>query len=73
MIEYIFRHNGIIHVLQTKPSQNRKLGMGYVVQTYHFSPEQVASGKLSADKDVCFDCPFSYKMNNGKSGGLNPS
>lgn len=67
--EYIFTHNNVVHVLQTKPSSNSKIGVGYVVQTYHFSLEQVANNNLKLDAGTCFDCPFSYNQNGGKSGG----
>lgn len=67
--EYIFTHNNVVHVLQTKPSSNSKIGVGYVVQTYHFSLEQVANNDLKLDVGTCFDCPFSYNQNGGKSGG----
>lgn len=37
-IEYIFHHKGIVHVLlQTRPSTNSKLGIGMIMQTYHFA------------------------------------
>jgi hypothetical protein len=67
-IEYIFHHKGIVHVLQTKPSANSKLGIGMVMQTYHFSLDQVISVDFTQDKDNCRDCPMSYNQNGGKSG-----
>jgi hypothetical protein len=67
-IEYIFKDDSVVHVLQTKPSANSKLGLGYIVTTYHFSVGQVISTNLTDDADVCFDCPFSFNQNNGKSG-----
>jgi len=68
-IEYTFTYNGCVHVLQTKPSGNSKIGMGYVVQTYHFAEEQVRDNNFTDDTNTCFDCPYSYNQNNGKSGG----
>lgn len=68
-IEYIFERDKIIHVLSCKPSANRKLGLGYMVHTYHFSIEQVETGDFTLDSRNCLDCPYSYNMNMGKSGG----
>lgn len=68
-IEYIFRRGDQIHVLQTKPSANSKLGVGYITTTYHFSLSQVASNNFKDDANTCFDCPFSYNQNNNRSGG----
>lgn len=65
--EYIFILNGIIHVLQYKASENSKLGFAFVVQTYHFAPEQLKD--FTKDSKTCMDCPMSYNQNNGKSGG----
>lgn len=67
-VEYIFEKDKIVHVLVCKPSANRKLGVGYIVHTYHFSVEQVSSGDFTLDSRNCMDCPYSYNMNNGKSG-----
>ena len=68
-VEYIFTHNNVVHVLQTKPSNNSKIGTGFVIQTYHFSIEQVVNNNLKLDSGTCFDCPFSYNHNGEKSGG----
>lgn len=68
-VEYIFEKDKIIHVLSCKPSANRKLGIGYMIHTYHFSVEQVSSGDFTLDSRNCLDCPYSYNMNHGKSGG----
>jgi hypothetical protein len=68
-IEYVFRNGDQVHVLQTKPSANSKLGAGYIVGTYHFSIDQVLSVSLTLDAKTCFSCPYSYNMNGGKSGG----
>ena len=67
-VEYIFEKDKIVHVLVCKPSANRKLGVGYMVHTYHFSIEQVTTGDFTLDSRNCMDCPYSYNMNNGKSG-----
>ena len=67
-IEYIFHHNGIVHVLQTRPSTNSKLGIGMIMQTYHFALSQVIDLDFTQDKDNCRDCPMSYNQNGGKSG-----
>lgn len=68
-IEYIWRRDRVIHALVLKPSENKKLGFGMVIHTYHFSVGQVASGDLTDDTDCCFDCQFSFNQNGGKSGG----
>ena len=68
-IEYIFRHGDQVHVLQTKPSANSKLGAGYITTTYHFSIDQVINNNFKDDVKTCFDCPYSYNMNGGVSGG----
>lgn len=69
MVGYTFTYNNVVHVLQTKPSANKKIGVGYTVQTYHFSFEQVRNNNLVLDSGNCFDCPFSFNRNEGKSGG----
>lgn len=68
-IEYVFRNGDQVHVLQTKPSYNSKLGAGYITTTYHFSLSQIISSDLTLDAKTCFDCPYSFNMNGGKSGG----
>lgn len=68
MMEYIFKDKKVIHVIQCKPSANKKLGMyNMVIQTYHFSEEQLTD--FRNDKANCLDCPYSYNQNEGKSGG----
>lgn len=67
-IEHKFKKDGIIHVIQLKPSENKKLGkFNLVIQTYHFSEDQLQDFKNDAAN--CLDCPYSYNMNGGKSGG----
>lgn len=68
-IEYTFKLNNQIHVLQTKPSSNSKLGAGYITATYHFAVEQVVNNNIKLDANTCFDCVYSYSHNGGKSGG----
>lgn len=65
-LEYIFKHNNVINVIQLKPSANSKIGFGYVVQTYHFSPEQFKDFK--SDSLNCLGCPFSFSSNTELSG-----
>lgn len=68
-MEYIFQANNVIHVLKTKLSENSKLGFGFVVHTYHWSVDQIASGVFTNDSHNCMDCPYSYNQNGGKTGG----
>tara|TARA_R110000851_G_scaffold13330_1_gene45541 strand:+ start:2338 stop:3099 length:762 start_codon:yes stop_codon:yes gene_type:complete len=68
-IKYIYRLGDTVNVLNAKVSQNSKIGIGYIIQTYHFSMEQVQNASLVNDKASCLDCPLSYNQNNGKSGG----
>lgn len=68
-IRYVYRLVDTINVLNAKVSQNSKIGIGYIVQTYHFSIEQVINVSLVNDEKSCLDCPLSYNQNNGKSGG----
>jgi len=67
-IEYLFKNGDQIHVLQTKPSANSKLGHGYITTTYHFSVDQVQSNNFKDDAKTCFSCPYSFNQNGGKSG-----
>jgi hypothetical protein len=68
-IEYIYSDKKNIHVIQAKVSQNSKIGIGYVIQTYHFSIDQVINNDFKLDKNNCLNCPYSFNQNNGKSGG----
>ena len=68
-IKYIYRTSNTLHVLNAKVSQNKKIGMGYIIQTYHFSIDQIKENSLVNDKESCLDCPLSFNQNNGKSGG----
>jgi len=65
-----FTHNGIVHDIQISTTTNKKLTeFNVIMQTYHFSIEQVANLDLNQDAKTCFDCKFSYNQNDGKSGG----
>lgn len=71
-MKYVFSTNNgrIIHSIDFKKSENKKLGAGSrVVQTYHFSVDQVLAVDLSHDEVNCMDCPYSFNQNGGKSGG----
>jgi|TARA_B110000908_G_C10257857_1_gene456870 hypothetical protein len=67
-IEYVFIDKKVVHILQLKPSQNSKLGFGMVVQTYHFSLEQIKANEFKLDKSNCLGCPYSYTSEGEKSG-----
>ena len=67
-IEYIFSTNNgtIVNVIEFKISQNSKIGEGLVIQTYHFSIDQVKQNDFTLDSANCLDCPLSrsngYKL-----------
>lgn len=65
-LEYIFKYNNVVNVIQLKPSANSKIGFGYVVQTYHFSPDQFKDFK--EDSLNCLGCPFSFSSGTELSG-----
>lgn len=68
MVEYKFKKNGVIHVIQCKPSMNKKLGLyEMMIQTYHISEEQLQDYRN--DSANCLDCQYSYNQNGGESGG----
>lgn len=58
-----------VTVLQIKKGQNSKLGSTKMIQTYHFSIEQILQNDFKNDLHNCGDCKFSYNQNNGISGG----
>ena len=58
--DFIYVQNNIVNVIQFKASQNSKIGFGTVVQTYHFSIEQVINNDIKLDALNCLDCPLSY-------------
>jgi len=68
--EYIYLDSkkGIVNVLVCKPSQNSKIGFGFVVQTYHFSIEQVQNLDFKSDLANCLNCPYSFSSNTELSG-----
>ena len=68
-LKYIYKLNNTINVLNAKVSANSKIGMGYIIQTYHFSVDQVKEASLHKDEASCLDCPLSFNQNNGNSGG----
>tara|TARA_R110000796_G_scaffold58413_8_gene134984 strand:+ start:541 stop:1257 length:717 start_codon:yes stop_codon:yes gene_type:complete len=68
-LRYIYKTNNTVHVLNAKISQNSKIGIGYILQTYHFSIDQIKNNDIKQDTNSCLDCPLSYNKNNGKSGG----
>lgn len=67
--EYTYIDNNIIHVIQLKKGQNKKLGVDrLMIQTYHFDIDQVENIDLTLDANNCLDCPFSFSNNDpGKS------
>lgn len=64
--KYIFRDHDLVHVLSLKVSQNSKLGLAIVLQTYHFSVDQFDD--FTQDQINCMGCPFSYSANTELSG-----
>jgi hypothetical protein len=68
-MKYIFLKNDIIHSIDFKKSQNSKIGDGNVIQTYHFSIDQVMNNDFTQDKSNCLNCRFSFNQNEGRSGG----
>ena len=65
---YNFRTGNIVHSLDVKYSANSKIGIGIVLQTYHYSIEQVENNDFTLDAFNCMDCPYSFNQNDGKSG-----
>ena len=70
-MQFNFILNNVIHSIDIKKSATPKLAesSARILQTYTFSIEQVLNKSLVNDKEVCFNCPFSYNQNNGKTGG----
>lgn len=71
---YISQDGKTLHVLNltvfTETSNSKIAHIGeLVLQTYHFSMQQVKNNDLTLDKNNCLDCKFSYNQNSGKSGG----
>ena len=69
MKSYTYIDGKVIHSLDLKISQNSKLGIGIILQTYHFSLDQIEQNDFTLASANCLDCPFSFNQNNGKSGG----
>ena len=61
-LEYIFKRDGVVHVLKIAPSNNKKLGTGNIVSTYHFSEDQVKENDFKLDSKNCFNCPYSHNQ-----------
>jgi hypothetical protein len=70
-MQFNFILNDVIHSIDIKKSATPKLAesSARILQTYTFSIEQVLNKSLVNDKEVCFNCPFSFNQNKGKSGG----
>jgi len=66
---YNFRTGNIVHSLDVKFSENSKIGWGIVLQTYHYSIEQVEKNDIKLDALNCMDCKYAFNQNDGKSGG----
>lgn len=64
-LEYLYKKDNIIHLIQAKISENSKIGIGYVVQTYHFSIDQVKTADIKQDEKNCLDCPLSFSNGGG--------
>ena len=46
-LKYVYKTGNTIHVLNAKISQNSKIGIGYILQTYHFSIEQIRNNDIN--------------------------
>jgi hypothetical protein len=70
-MQFNFILNDVVHSIDIKKSATPKLAesSSRILQTYSFSINQIMNKSLIDDKDVCFNCPFSYNQNNGRSGG----
>jgi hypothetical protein len=70
-MQFNFILNDVVHSIDIKKSATPKLAKQGVriLQTYTFSIDQIMNKSLIDDAKVCFNCPFSYNQNNGKSGG----
>ena len=51
-LRYIYKTNNTVHVLNAKVSENSKIGVGYVLQTYHFSIDQIINNDIKDDKKI---------------------
>jgi len=65
-----FIYEGRIHNIQVSATTNQKLTeYSVVMQSFHFTFEQVENLDLTLDSNTCFGCDFSFNQNDGKSGG----
>jgi hypothetical protein len=71
MYQINFIYDSIVHSIDIKKSETDKLAAqsSVIIQTYHFSIDQVLDKNIKLDTGNCFDCPFSFNQNNGLSGG----
>jgi hypothetical protein len=71
MFQINFIFNNVIHSIDIKKSTTDKLASesSVIIQSYHFSIDQVFDQNIKNDSGNCFDCPFSFNQNNGLSGG----
>lgn len=70
-MQFNFILDNVIHSIDIKKSATPKLAeaSARILQTYTFSIDQVLSKSLINDAKVCFNCPFSFNQNKGRSGG----
>jgi hypothetical protein len=63
--------DNIVHSIDIRLSTTKKLGsIGTILmQTYHYSINQIFDLDIKNDLGNCFNCPFSFNHNGGKSGG----
>lgn len=71
MFQINFIYDSIVHSIDIKKSETDKLAAqnSVIMQTYHFSIDQVLDKNIKLDSGNCFNCPFSFNQNNGESGG----
>lgn len=69
-LRYEFQQDGIVHAIDLKLNANSKIG-GYdiVLQTYHFSVDQIKSLDLRQDLRNCMGCPFSFSRKDSPLSG----
>lgn len=60
-IQYIFKDANIVHSIDAKFGENTKTGLGNtMINTYHFSTDQITNNSFELDAKNCLDCPLSY-------------
>lgn len=71
MYQFNFILNDVVHSIDIKKSETDKLAgeTSLIMQTYHFSMDQILEKNIKNDSGTCFDCPFSFNQNKGNSGG----